>query len=202
MTTVLQPELAFAVQRPLTYYFVVQTPSNWWSDFGSNTFFMLLGGAISFHATIIFERYKQFGETLRDIADARIRAEGYPISPKDLERAHEKSLEYWRFLEGKQWSLDAQGQHKAAARVGRLVSFTYRTTACIERMMKDQKAGNSINVYLMAFQSEFGQIKTEEFTRFEETVKPNIWVLLRPLPQSILPRKRETMLVNFFDKLL
>ena len=167
----------------------------------SDWVFMLLGAAISFFATIVFERYKRFGEILRDVAQARVHAEGYPISPRDLSRAHEKALDYWRFLEGRQWALDAEGHHKAAAKVGRLASFAYRTTACLERMIKDQQKGSSIDAYLTAFQSEFSRIRDREFVRFEDTVRPSIWALLLPVPQPILPRKRETVLVDFFDRL-
>jgi hypothetical protein len=173
----------------------------WWSDVASNVVFMLLGAAVSFYATIVFERYKRFGEILREVAQARVHAEGYPISPQDLARAHEEAFDYWRFLEGRQWALDAEGHHKAAAQVGRLVSFAYRTTACIERMLGDKQQGLAIDKYLMAFQSEFGRIKDREFVRFEEKVRPSVWAFLRPLPQSILARERQTILVDFFDRL-
>jgi hypothetical protein len=162
---------------------------------------LILGAAISFYATTTFERYKRFGEILREVAQARLYAEGYPVSPRDLLRAHQKALDYWRFLEGRQWALDAEGHHKAAAQVGRLVSFAYRTTACVERMLEDQK-GSSIDAYLLAFQSEFGRIKDREFIRFEEKLRPSLWALLRPIPQSILPKSREAILVDFFERLL
>jgi hypothetical protein len=128
--------------------------STFWSGAVSNVAFMLLGAAVSFYATIVFERYKRFGDLLREIAQARLHTEGYPISPRDIVRAHQMALDYWRFLEGMQWSLDAEGHHGAAAQVGRLVSFAYRTTACLERMLGDQAKGSSIDTYLSAFQSD------------------------------------------------
>ncbi len=167
----------------------------------SNVVFMLLGAAISFYATVVFERYKRFGEILREVAQARVHAEACPISPPDLSRARQKASEYWLFLESRQWALDAEGHHKAAARVGRLVSFAYRAAACIERMIKDQQKGSSIDAYFTAFQSEYGRIRDGEFVRFEETVRPSLRALLRPLPQPVLPGKRETILVDFFDRL-
>ena len=118
-----------------------------------------------------------------------------------MARAHEEAFDYWRFLEGRQWALDSEGHTKAAAEVGRLVSFAYRTTACIERMLGDQQQSLAIDAYLTAFQSEFGRIKNREFVQFEKRVRPSVWAFLRPLPQSILPRKRETILVDFFDRL-
>ena len=166
-----------------------------------NALFMILGAAISFYATIVLERYKRFGEILREVAQARQYAEGYPLSRRDLPRADQKSLDYWRFLEGRQWALDAEGHHKAAAQVGRLVSFAYRTTACIERMLEDQQKGVPIDAYLMAFQSEFARIKDKEFVRFEEKVQPTFWTFLRPFPQPILPTERDVILVDFFDRL-
>ena len=167
----------------------------------SNVLFMLLGAVISFFATIVFERYKRFGEILREVAQARVHAEGYPVSPRDLVRAHGKALDYWRFLEGRQWTLDAEGHHKAAAQLGRLASFAYRTTAFIERMRNDLEKGSSIVAYFTAFQSEFSRIRDGEFVRFEDTVRPSVWALLVPAPQPILPKKRETVLVDFFDRL-
>lgn len=176
--------------------------SDLWSGLVSNVAFMLLGAIISFYATIVFERYKRFGEILRDVAQARVYAEGYPISPRDLPRAHQEALNYWRFLEGRQWAMDAEGHHKAAALVGRLVNFAYRTTVCVERMLGDQQKGSSIDTYLGAFQSEFGRINNREFVRFEEKLRPSLGALFRPTPQPILPKKREAILVDFFDRLL
>ena len=54
----------------------VAVSSHRWSDFASNVFFMFLGAAISFYATIVFERYRRFGEILREVAQARVHAEG------------------------------------------------------------------------------------------------------------------------------
>lgn len=176
--------------------------TQWWCDFGSTILFMILGVAISFYATIVFERYKRFGEVLRELVLARVPFEGYPISPRDLSRAHMKAIEYWRFLETKKRVLDSEGHQKVAAKVGRLESFAYRTTACIERMLKDQNNNKPIDLYLGAFQSEYKQIKNKEFVRFEETHRPNWKSLLQPFPQSILPTKREHILVDYFDKLL
>ncbi|MGH9436072.1 MAG: hypothetical protein ACRD06_08750 [Terriglobia bacterium] len=176
--------------------------SEFWSGALSNIGFMFLGAAVSFYATIVFERYKRFGDILREIAQARVYAEGYPCSPRDLARAHQKALDYWRFLEGRQWAIDCEGHHRAAAQVGRLVSFAYRTTACVERMLVDQQKGSSIDVYLSAFQSEFGRIRDREFLRFEEKLRPSIWALCRPFPQPVLPKRRDAILVDFFDRLL
>jgi hypothetical protein len=167
----------------------------------NNTLFMVLGAIISFYATTVFERYKRFGEILREVAQARVHAEGYPISRRDLARADQKSLDYWRFLEERKWALDAEGHHKAAAQVGRLVSFAYRTTACIERMLEDQQKGLSVDAYLSAFQIEFARIKDKEFIRFEEKIRPAVWALLQPFPQAILPKRSDVILVDFFDHL-
>jgi hypothetical protein len=174
---------------------------DFWSGPVPGLVFMLLGAAISLYATIVFERYKGFGDTLREIALARVHAEGYPISPRDISRAHHEAFDYWRFLEGRRWALDAEGHHKAAAQVGRLVGFAYATVACVERMLRDQQNGLSVDTYLMAFQIEYGRIKDHEFVRFEERLRPNVWALIRPLPQPILPNKMETIPVDYFDKL-
>jgi Collagen triple helix repeat (20 copies) len=176
--------------------------SPWWMDCASNVFFMLLGAIISFYATIVFERYKRFLEILREVALARVHAEGYPMSPRDLTRAHPKALDYWRFLEEKQWEMNDEGQQRAAAELGRLVSFAYRTTACIEKMLTEQQKGNSIDTYLTAFQSEFGRIKREEFIQFEGKVPASRWAFLRPLPQPRIHRAATQIMVSYFDRLL
>lgn len=177
-------------------------PPAWWADHGNDVFFMLLGGVISFYATIVYERYKQFGEILREIAAARIHAENYPVSPSDLKRAHDHSLELWRLLENRQWALDAQGQHNAAAQIGRLAGFVYRATACMERMLADQKQGRAVDIYFTAFQSEFARIKEAEFLRFENQIRPEIGALLRPYPRQPAPEQRKSILVDYFNDLL
>ncbi|MBI3742845.1 MAG: hypothetical protein HY261_00960, partial [Chloroflexi bacterium] len=127
---------------------------------------------------------------------------GYPLGPNDLERAHTKAFDYWRYLDNQQWALDAEGQHKAAARLGLLVSFAYRTVACIEKMMDLKKQAGSVDQYLMAFQSEYNRIKDREFIRFEETIRSRQWPLLQPYPQRVLPITREHILVTYFDDIL
>ena len=173
-----------------------------WKDVGSDVFFMFLGTIVSFYATIVFERYKRFQEILRSIALARIHYEGYPISPYDLVRAHPLAIEYWRFLESQQWSLDTEGHYAAAAQVGRLTSFAFRTGTCIEHMLDEQKKKRAIANYLAAFQSEYGRLKNDEFTQFEKRIRPNRWALLKPFPGSVLPTRRTQVMVNYFDRLM
>ena len=105
-----------------------------WSRYGKDTFFSLfgvvLGMLVSFYATILFERYKRFRETLLDIAKGRQHNEAYPISTKNLLPVYERAIEYWRLLESKQWTLNADGHVEAAAQVGRLLSRPLISAYC------------------------------------------------------------------------
>ncbi len=174
----------------------------WWPDFASPVLFTLLGAIISLYATVVFERYKRFGEILREVAQARRYAEGYPVSPRDLSRAHPAALDYWRFLERKQGDMNAEGQHEAAAQLGLLVSFAYRAAACIEKMLEDERNGIPIGVYFSAFQSEYVRIKDRDFIRFEANVRGRLRTFLRPLPQPVLPKQSTAILVDYFETLL
>lgn len=174
----------------------------WVADIGQNLFFLFLGAAVSFYATIVFERYKRFGDILREIGQARAHSEIYPTSLSDLNRAHSKAIEFWRFLESQQWELDADGHHKAAAEVARLVAFAYRNCACIEHMLRDKEKGSPIETYLVAFQSDYQTIYGKEFIQFEKAIRPTRWALLRPKPSSILPTRQTAVVVSYFDRLL
>jgi hypothetical protein len=70
--------------------------SAWWSGAASPVLFTLLGAVVSFYATVVFERYKRFGEILREVAQARRydMGLGYPVSPRDLGRAHPAALSF------------------------------------------------------------------------------------------------------------
>ncbi len=176
------------------------------SRYGKDTFFSLLGVVlgmlVSFYATMLFERYKRFRETLLDIARKRqLDSEAYPTSTKNLLPVYDKALEYWRFLEGKQWTLNADGHVDAAAQVGRLASFAYRSAACIEHLMQQDSKGLSGDHYLQAFQIEYRRIYDANFVAFENRLKPNIKALLQPYPHAYAPTRATVVLVDFFDKL-
>ena len=167
-------------------------------------FFTLLGAAIALYVTVVFERYKRFGGILRDVAQARRHSEGYPLGLSDLPRAHDASLDYWRYLERKQGDMDAEGQHDAAAQIGRLVSFAYRATAKSERMLNDKNKGvsvSSVSLYLSEFQMEYNRIKDRDFIRFEGGIHGKRAVFLHPWPQPILSNKATVILVDYFDRL-
>jgi hypothetical protein len=159
---------------------------SWWTDAASPFLFILIGTAVSLYATVVLERYNRFNAILRKVSHARRRAELYPVSVSDLERAHGAGLDYWHFLEHARDDMDAEGQHRAAMRLGRLVSFAYSATVKIESMLddaRDQDRRGSVPNRLAAFQLQFNRIKDDEFIRFEDTVKGQLSVFLRPVPQ-------------------
>lgn len=147
---------------------------NWWTNAVSPLVFVLIGAATSLYATVILERYNRFNAILRAINHARRRAELYPLSVADLERARDKGLHYWHLLEHARDDMDAEGQRRAAKRIGRLVSFAYVATARVESMLNDShdkgKTG-SVPARLEAFQSEFNKIKDHDLVNFEAGVK-------------------------------
>jgi hypothetical protein len=177
-----------------------------WSKYGKDTFFSMLGALLgmltSFYATIIFERYKRFREILLDIAKSRQLNEGYPISIKNLQPIYGKAIDYWRLLESKQWMLNADGHVEAAAQVGRLTSFAYRSAICIEHLLNKDTKGLREDQYLSAFQISYGRIKDSNFIQFEKSLRPNLKALLQPYPHASAPVELKVILVDFFDNLL
>lgn len=168
-----------------------------------NFFWMVIGMIITLYISIVFERWNRFKDILREIALERTYFDGYPIYPNDLKRAHDKAFEFWRFLENKQWALNADGHFISAREVGKLTSFAYRTTAQIEKMISMQAKNQTQNVslYLTAFQIEYRRIKSDEFMGFENKLRPSILSLLIPKPHPIYPRRADIVLVNYFDNL-
>jgi len=197
---------AVLAQAPCPDATVSPVAEGFWSTYGKDTVFsflgVLLGALVSFYATILFERYKRFRETLLEIAKARQLNEGYPISTKNLHPVYSKAVDYWRLLESKQWTLNADGHVEAAAQVGRLVSLAHRSAACIENLLNKNTKGLPENQYLSAFQSEFSRIYNNNFVRFEERLKPSVKALLQPFPHAYAPVSAKVILVDFFENLL
>jgi hypothetical protein len=178
--------------------------SAWWTEAISPLVFVLIGTAVSLYTTVVLERYNRFNEILREINHARRRAELYPLSVSDLERARDAGLDYWHLLEHARDDMDAEGQHRAAKRVGRLVSFAYVATARIECMLsdtRDKEKGGSVPGRLAAFQREFNRIKDDEFIRFEDSVKGELSVFLKPLPQKPITDRVAVEVVDYFNDL-
>jgi hypothetical protein len=175
---------------------------SWWTDAASPFIFVVIGAAVSLYATVVLERYNRFKAILRKVNHARRRAELYPLSVSDLERAHGAALDYWHLLEHARDDMDAEGQHQAAKRVGRLVSFVYAATAKIESMLndtRDQDRRGSVPSRLSAFQAEFNRIKNDEFTGFEDTVKGEPAVFLKPMPQKLTADSVSVEVVDYFE---
>jgi hypothetical protein len=170
----------------------------------SDVLVLLLGTLLSLYATVVFERRKRFGELLRDVGRTRQHFEGYPVSPgpKDLEHAHKEKVRFWHFLEDKEWSLAADGHHRAAARINRLKAFFFRVATCIEKMQSRNTNGLAVDQYLTEFQSEYQRIYDSEFRQYESTIHPTIWAVIRPFPHPVLPRSLTAVIVNDFDALL
>lgn len=176
----------------------------WWTEALSPLVFVLIGAAVSLYATVVLERYNRFNEILREINHARRRAELYPLSVSDLERARDAGLDYWHLLEHARDDMDAEGQHQAAKRIGRLVSFAYVATAKVEGMFsdaQDKDKSGSIPGRLAAFQLEFNRIKDDELIRFEDSVKGELSVFLKPLPQRPTTGRVAVEVVDYFQDL-
>jgi hypothetical protein len=172
--------------------------------YGKDTLFMLLGAIVSLYVTVVFERYRRFGDLLRDVAQARQHFEGLPssTSASQLTRSHELSIDFFRLLESRVWSLNADGHFEAAARLDMLKDFIYRTVACIEHMLAGQTKGLPINEYLSLFSIEYGRIHDKHFIAFERGLRPNLAALLRPYPHPVAPERADVILVDFFNQLL
>jgi hypothetical protein len=170
----------------------------------SDAVVLLLGTLLSLYVTVVFERQKRFGDLLRDVGRTRQHFEGYPVSPgpKDLEHAHTQTVNFWRFLENKEWGLAADGHHQASARINRLKAFFFRAAACIEKMQSGDTKGLPVDQYLMEFQSEYQRIYDGEFRQYESTIHPTMWALIRPFPHPVLPKSLTAVGVNDFDTLL
>ena len=171
----------------------------YWKDL----WLILLGAAVSLYTTVVFERYKRFGELMRSVARTRQNFEGHASSPATahLTRAHELNKEFFHMLEETEWSLDTDGQHDAAAAVARLKGFIFRATACIENMLAGKTKG-SLDQYLSMFTIEYSEIYERDFTAYELHIRPQIAPLLRPYPHPVMRRKATAAFVNYFDKLL
>lgn len=165
---------------------------------------MLLGAVVSLYVTVVFERYTRFGELLREVARARQHFEGqaWSTSIEHLRRSHELTVAQFHLLEDKEWSLNADGHHKAAAAVGRLKNFTFRAAACVENMLASKTQGLTLSQYLSVFTSEYGSIQGREFVAFERRLHPSIPALLRPYPHPVMPTAATVTLVTYFDRLL
>ena len=180
-----------------------QPPSD--GDVGDIAFALLgvlLGGLISFYATIVFERYKRFRETLMQVAYARQHNTGYATSLNGLQASYDAAVDYWRQLEQLQWTLNADGHFDSAAEVGKLVSFAYRAATCVEKLLHGRVKGITPDQYLQAYQSEYGRISNREFTAFENRLKPRWKAILQWYPHPYAPVAAKSILVDYFDTIL
>jgi hypothetical protein len=175
---------------------------SWWTDAASPLVFVLIGAAVSLYATVVLERYNRFNAILRAVNHARRRAELYPLAVSDLKRARDEGLDYWHRLEHARDDMDAEGQHRAAKRISRLVSFAYIATSKTEGMLadaQDPEKRASVPARLQAFQLEFNRIKDDEFVRFEDTVKGQLAIFLRPMPQRPITDRTGVEIVDYFQ---
>ncbi len=177
---------------------------SWWTDAVSPLVFVVLGAAVSLYATVVLERYNRFVTILREINHTRRRAELFPLSVADLERARDAGIDYWHRLEHARDDMDAEGQHRAARRIGRLVSFAYIATSRIERLFDDSRdadRSDSVAARLKMFQAEFNRIKESEFLKFEDSIKGELSVFLKPLPQRPITGRAAVEVVDYFSRL-
>lgn len=164
----------------------------------------LIGSLTSFYATIVFERYKRFRETLMNISMARQLNPGYPAMLQYLNETYQDAINFHETLQRQRWILDADGHHDAAKQVGRLQSLARWSEICIGNLLQGKTLGMSNNDYLAAVQRAYKTMMDKEaFTRFESTLKPAWKALLWPTPRPYLPnRMDEPGITNYFKDLM
>lgn len=187
-------------EQPFSPKGAEETGRWYWKDL----WLIILGAAVSLYTTVVFERYKRFGELVRTVARTRQNFEGHASSTAvpHLERAHERSIAFYRLLEETEWSLDTDGQHKAAAAVARLKGFMFQATTCIEHMLAKKTKGLTADQYLSEYTNIYADVWSGVFGRYEDRIKPEIAPLLRPYPHPVMRRKATAVSVEYFNKLL
>ncbi len=176
--------------------------ARWGKDATSALLGILFGTLLSLYATVVFDRYRRFRETLIDIAQARLHNDAYPTAVTGLQPVRDAAVAYAQLLERKQWTLDADGHLDAAAEVGRLTAFAGLSALCIENLLHGTTRGLTPDAYLAAFQSEYNRINGQHFVQFEQRLSPDRGALLRPWPRPPAPLARKVVPVDFFDLLL
>ncbi|MCQ9378654.1 hypothetical protein NMQ16_11235 [Methyloversatilis sp. XJ19-49] len=174
----------------------------WGKDASGALLGILLGTLLSLYVTVVFDRYKRFRETLIDIAQARLHHDAYPMGVTGLQPVRDAAVAYAQVLERKQWTLDTDGHHDAAAEVGRLTAFARLSALCIENLLNGTTRGLTPDAYLAAFQSEYNRINGQHFVQFEQRLSPDRGALLRLWPRPPAPVARKVVSVDFFDLLL
>jgi hypothetical protein len=167
---------------------------------------LLLGTLISFYATVVFERYKRFGEMLRDTARSRELSLEYPPTyakwAADLEIAYRRMTSFYEELEKTTWSLEVDGHVDAARKLAHLQSFMDRAARCVDRMINGRMGNLTPEEYLEKFRVEYKRIFEANFQGFEEHLWPNWGALLQIYPHRPIRISRVTNQFDYFDQLL
>ncbi|NEN07752.1 hypothetical protein G3T36_17995 [Diaminobutyricibacter tongyongensis] len=184
---------------------------DWWTAVVSPIVFVIVGAVISLYATIIFERYKFFVDTVREVRSARLTLgrDFLPVYVEGIPECCRLGYEYSNFLELKQGQLEAAGQSSTAKQIERLHAFAYEATGRIVAMQNalDLVAGSpekhavkakAIQNLLSAFQLRFNKVSRDEFTDFERNMRPNRGALLRPWPQPLVANEANASGVQYF----
>lgn len=166
---------------------------------------LLLGAVISFYATAVFERYKRFGEMLRNVARNRELSLEYLSDLSlmvNLEIAYRRMDAFHELLAETTWSLEADGHEDAAKKMAHLQSFIKRAAGCVGHMMSERTSPLTAKQYLEEFMTEYQDIFNANFQRFEEQLRPSWKALLRLFPHGVLPEQRVANEFDYFDELL
>lgn len=178
----------------------------WWTVIVFPVVFTLFGAAASLYGTVVFERYGQFAQTIRAVAQARQLAIVRPTDVDDLEHSRAEIYDFGRFLERKRYELLYQRQGEASTAVARLLAFTERADAVIGRMLADLKHAptkrNNVAATLLSFQIEYDKIYDREFKGFERNIKPSNRALLTFRRQAVVMTPPTLTPVNYFNDLL
>jgi len=162
---------------------------------------LLLGAVISFYATVVFERYKRFGEMLRDTARSRELSLEYPPYSKStvhLEIAYRQMESFREELAKTTWSLEVDGHLGAARKLAHLQSFVERAARCVDGMINERTGNLTTEEFLDRFKAEYKRIFEANFQSFEERLQPNWGALLQPYPHRTLPVSRVTNEFDYF----
>jgi hypothetical protein len=166
---------------------------------------LALGAMISFYATVVFERYKRFGEILREVARNRELSLEYLPDSKwsvNLELSYRRLQECQERLAECIWNLEADGHLKAAGKLARLRGFIWSATCCVDRMMNERTGHLSVEQFLEQFKTEYQQIFDADFQNFETQLHPSWSALLRPYPHPAHPESRVSNDFDYFHVLL
>jgi hypothetical protein len=166
---------------------------------------LLAGAVISLYVTVVFERYKRFGEMMRALARNREMSVRYPpcsTATVNLEIAYRRMEGFREFLAETTWNLEAEGHGAAAKEVAKLLSFMENAARCVDRMLQESTGNLTTEQYREQFNAEYQKVFNGNFQSLEDRLRPSWGALLRCYPHPKLAEKRVTTEFDTFHDLL